>query len=111
MIKSRKITWAEHVDCREKTRNTYKLLAHKSERKLLHAGFQCRSEDGTEIGPNAIGCEDVNWICVIRDKEMFTVVNTARNFRVAQMVASFLTRCPNITLSKMTLLDGVNLVT
>jgi hypothetical protein len=66
MIKSRRMKSEGHAAHMKNKRNSYKVLAGKSEEKKLLGGPRCRMEDDHKMEPKAMGWEVVDWIHWLR---------------------------------------------
>jgi hypothetical protein len=80
MIKLRMMRWVGHVACMGEMRNTYKILAGKSEGKRPLGGLRLRWEDKIKINFREISMEDMDCINLVQDRgRLRAVVNTVMN--------------------------------
>jgi hypothetical protein len=83
MIKSRRMTLAEHVARIGEKRNAYRILVEKPEGKRPLGRPRCRWVDNIKIDLREIGRDGVDWIDLAQDRDQWrAVVNTVMNLRV-----------------------------
>jgi hypothetical protein len=83
VIKSGRITWAEHVACMIKMRNAHKSLDVKPEGYKPLGRPRCRWEDNVRVDVREIRWDGVDWILLAQDRDQWrALVNTVMNFRV-----------------------------
>jgi hypothetical protein len=75
--------WAGHVARRGKKRNAYRLLVGKPEGKRPLGRPRRRLVDNIRMDLGEVGCGDVDWIGLARDRNRWrAVVNSVLNLRV-----------------------------
>jgi hypothetical protein len=83
ITKTRRMRWAGHVVRMGETRNAYKILVGKHERKSPIGRPRLRSEDNVEIGLREIGLEGEHWINLAHDRDWWrALVITVMNLSV-----------------------------
>jgi hypothetical protein len=83
MIKSRRMRWTGHVARMRETRNAYRLLVGKPERKSPLGRLRRRWVDNIKIDLRQIGWDGVDWIDLAQDRDLWrALVNTVMNLRV-----------------------------
>jgi hypothetical protein len=85
MIKSRRMRWAGHVARMGDTRNAYRILVGKAERKRPLGRPRCRWVDNIkmDLKRDRMGWDGRNWIEVAQDRDQWrALVNTVMNLRV-----------------------------
>jgi hypothetical protein len=83
VIKSRRVTWAEHIACLGDMRNVYKISVGEAERKELLSRTRRGLEDGVWI-LKELGCEGMDSIHLAQDMDQWrALVNTLMNSRIA----------------------------
>jgi hypothetical protein len=82
-IKSRRMTWAEHVTHIGEMRNTYKILVRKPKGKRQRGRPRRKGEDNIKMDLREIGWEIVDLITLAQDRDRWRArVNTVMNLRV-----------------------------
>jgi hypothetical protein len=65
------------------TRNAYRILVGKPERKRPLGRLRRRWVDNIKIDLREIGCDDVDWMDLAQDRDQWrALVNTVMNLRV-----------------------------
>jgi hypothetical protein len=83
MIKSRRMRWTGHVARMGETRNLYKILVGKPERKTPLGRPRHRWADNIKMGLREIGWDGMDWIDLAQDRDQWrALVNTVMNLRV-----------------------------
>ena len=83
VIKSRKMRWAGHVALIEESRGVYRGLVGKTEGKKPFGRPKHRWEDNIKIELQEVGCGDMDWIDLARDRDRWrALVKAIMNFRV-----------------------------
>jgi transcription termination factor 2 len=83
MIKSRRMRWAGHVARMGETRNVYRILVGKAERKRPLGRPRCRWVDNIKMDLREIGWDGVDWIKLAQDRDQWrALVNTVMNLPV-----------------------------
>jgi hypothetical protein len=79
IIKSRSMRWTGHIARMEVKRNVYKLLVGKRPLGIP----RCRWVDNIRINLGEVGCGDVDWIGLAKDRNRWkALVNSVLNLRV-----------------------------
>jgi hypothetical protein len=68
MIKSRRMRWAGHVARMWENRNAYRLLVGKPEGKKPLGRPRRRWVDNIRMGLREVGCGDMDWIDLAKDR-------------------------------------------
>ncbi|KAJ4441521.1 hypothetical protein ANN_11377 [Periplaneta americana] len=68
-IKSRRLTWAGHVACMGESRNGYRVLVGRSERKRPLGSPRRRWEDNIKMDLIEVGYDDRDWINLAQDRD------------------------------------------
>jgi hypothetical protein len=106
MIKSRKMRWAGHVARMRKTRNAYRILVGKPERKRPLGRPKRRWVDNIEMGLRVIELGGMDWTDLAKNWDQWrALVNMVMNFLVSQNVRKFFS-CTTDILSRMAELHG-----
>jgi hypothetical protein len=84
MIKSRRMSWTEHVARIGEKRNTYRVFLGEPEGKRSLRRPRRRWKDNIKVDFREIVWGCVDWICVVKAKDYWQgiLVNTAINLRV-----------------------------
>jgi hypothetical protein len=83
IIKSRRMRWAGHIARMEEERNAYTLLVGKPEGMRPLARPRSRWVDNMRMDLGEVGWDDVDWIGLAQDRNMWrAVVNSVVNLRV-----------------------------
>jgi hypothetical protein len=83
MIKSRRMRWAGHVAQMGETRNAYRILVGKPERKRPLGIPRRRWVDNIKMDLREIGWNGRDWIELAQDRDQWrAVMNTVMNLRV-----------------------------
>jgi len=83
VIKSRRMRWAGHVARMGKRRGVYRVLVGKLEGKRPLGRSRRRWEDSIKMDLQEVGCEDMDWIQLPRDRDRWrALVNSVTNLRV-----------------------------
>jgi hypothetical protein len=83
MIKSRRTRWAGHVARMGETRNAYRILVGKPERKRPLGKPRRRWVDNIKMDLAEIGWDGREWIDPAQDRDLWrALVNPVMNFRV-----------------------------
>jgi hypothetical protein len=69
MIKSRRMRWAGHVARMGATRNAYRILVGKPEKKRPLVGPRRRWVDNIKTNLREIGWEGMDWIDLAKDRD------------------------------------------
>ncbi|KAJ4438799.1 hypothetical protein ANN_14751 [Periplaneta americana] len=82
-IKSRRLRWAGHVARMGESRNAYRVLVGRPERKRPLGRPRRRWEDNIKMDLREVGCDDREWINLAQDKDQLRAyVRAAMNLRV-----------------------------
>ena len=68
-IKSRRLRWAGHVARMEQSRNAYRVLLGKPERKRPLGRRRRRWEDNIKMDLREVGCDPGQWIDLAEDRD------------------------------------------
>jgi hypothetical protein len=83
VIKSRRMRWADHVARMAASRSVYRVLWGIPEGKRPLESTRRGWEDNIKMDPQEVGCEDVDWIELARDRDRWRALVTAvKSFRV-----------------------------
>jgi hypothetical protein len=83
IIKSRRMSWAGHVERMGKKRNVYRLLVGKPEGKRPLRRPRRRWIDNIKMDLSEIGFGGVDWIALAQDRYRWrALVNVVMNLRV-----------------------------
>ena len=75
--------WAGHVARMGKRRGVYRVLVGKLEGKRPLGRSRRRWEDSIKMDLQEVGCEDMDWIQLPRDRDRWrALVNSVTNLRV-----------------------------
>jgi len=86
VIKSRRMRWAGHVARMEEGRGVYRVLEGKPEGKRPLGRPRRRWEDNIKMVLQEVGCEGVDWIELVQDRDRWRALVTAvMNLRVPKM--------------------------
>jgi len=76
--------WAGHAAHMGERRSVYKVLVGKSERKRPLGRPMRRWKDNIKMGPQKVGCGDMDWIDRAQDRDRWrALVNAVMNLRVS----------------------------
>jgi len=79
----RKVRWAGNVASTRERTGVYRVLVGKPEGKRPLGRSGRRWEDSIKMDLQAAGCEGMNWIDLVQDRERWrTFVNAVMNLRV-----------------------------
>ena len=82
-MKSRRMRWAGHVAHTRESRDVYRVLVGKPERKRPLGRPRRRWEDNIKIYLQEVGCGGMDWIDVDKDRDRRReLVNAVMNLRV-----------------------------
>jgi hypothetical protein len=91
MIKSRRMSWAEHVARLGTKRNLYRILIGKAERKRQLGTPRRRRKDNIKMDLSERGWGGTDRIDLAQDRDQWrTLVNAVMNLRVPQNICKFL---------------------
>jgi hypothetical protein len=76
MIKSRRMRWAEHVARMGETRNAYRILVGKPERKRPLGRPRRRWVGNIKLDLRVIGWDDMDWIELAQDRDQWRALVT-----------------------------------
>ena len=83
VIQSRRMRWAGHVARMVETRDVYRVLMGKPERKRPLGRPRHRWEDNIKINLQEVGCGGMDWTDLAHDKDRWrALVNAVMNLRV-----------------------------
>jgi hypothetical protein len=83
MIKSRRMRWAGHVTRMGETRNAYRILVGKPERKRPLGRPRCRWVDNIKVDLREIRWDGMDWNDLAQDRNQWrALVNTVMNLRI-----------------------------
>ena len=83
MIKSRRMTWVEHVAHTRERRGAYRVLVRKLEGKRPLGRLGHRWEDKIKMDLQEVGCGSMDWIDLAQDRDMWwLLVKVIMNFQV-----------------------------
>ena len=66
-MKSRRLRWAGHVARMEQSRNAYRVLVGKPERKRPLGRLRLKWDDNIEMDLREVGCDPGDWIVLPED--------------------------------------------
>jgi hypothetical protein len=69
VIKSRRLSWEEHVERREKRRGVYRVLVGKPEEKSQLGRPRLRWDDNIKKDLQEVRCTGMDWIEVAQDRD------------------------------------------
>ncbi|KAJ4436652.1 hypothetical protein ANN_16783 [Periplaneta americana] len=82
-IKSRRLRWAGHVAHMGESRNAYRVLVGRPERKIPLGRPRRRWEDNIKMDLREVGYDDRDWINLAQDRDQWRAyVRAAMNLRV-----------------------------
>ncbi|KAJ4443576.1 hypothetical protein ANN_05250 [Periplaneta americana] len=70
-IKSRRLRWAEHASRMGESRNAYRVLVGRPERKRRLGRPRRRWEDNIKMDLREVGCDDREWINFAQDRDQW----------------------------------------
>jgi hypothetical protein len=83
VIKSRRMRWAGHMECRGERRGVYRVLVGRPEGKRPLERPRRRWEDNIKMGLRELGFYGANWIQLAQDRVQWRdFLNTVMNLRV-----------------------------
>ena len=83
VIKSRRKRWTGHVALMGAKRGEHRVLVMKPEGNRQLVGSRRRWKDNIEMYLQEVGCEGMDWIDVVQDREKWrALVNAVMNLRV-----------------------------
>jgi hypothetical protein len=83
-IKSRRMRWVENVEYTGERRSAYRVSVRKPEGKRLLGRPWSRWEDNIKVNLKEVGCEGMDLIYLIQEKDSFwALVNAVMNLRVS----------------------------
>jgi len=82
-IKSRRMSWAEHVARMGERRGVYRVLVGKPEGKRPLGRPRRRWDDNVKMDLQEVGCEGMDWIELAQDRDRWlALVTVVMNLRV-----------------------------
>jgi len=83
VIKSRRMRWVGHVARMGERRGVYTVLVGKPEGKRQLGRPRCRWEDNIKMNLQEVGCEGMDWIKLVHDRDSWwALVKAVMNLRV-----------------------------
>ena len=83
VVKSRRMSWAGHVERMGKDRGVYRVLVGKHEGKRPLGRPRCRWEDNIKMDLQEVGRGHGDWMELAQDRDRWrALVGTVRDFRV-----------------------------
>ena len=68
-LKSRRLSWAGHMEHMEQSRNAYRVLVDKPEGKTPLGSPRCISEDSIKMDLREVCCDPEDWIALAEDRD------------------------------------------
>jgi len=83
--------WTGHVAHTGECRGIYRVLVGKPEGKRPLVRPRCRWEDNIKVDFQEVGCEGMDWIVLVQDRDRWrALVNAVMNLLVPQNAGNFL---------------------